>query len=268
MAGTMFWNTLRLNIRQVVLWGIGLAILGFLIMVAIPDQEALDSYSGVVGSMPEELIQFMGVTDSALIATPNGFVAFGFFAYGLIVMAVFAVMSGMSITANEEDDGLLDVVLSLPIPRWRLWLERYLAYAVITVLIVLVSFLGLAIGNQVSNLDFDLGRLFEGTLNMIPGTLAMMAMTAFLSVVLPRKSMALGVATAVITAGYFIDFAAEIIQNNFVDVLKVFSVFTYYDSQTVVQDGLVVSDVMVLLVVAGFLVIGGIMAFDRRDVGV
>ena len=46
---------------------------------------------------------------------------------------------GMRVTANEEDSGILDVVLSLPVRRWQVMVEKIAAYLVTIVMIALWS---------------------------------------------------------------------------------------------------------------------------------
>lgn len=267
MSGTIFLDTLRRSWRGALYWGLGLGLLGFYIFVVIQDSEMLNQYAQLVGSMPPALMQMFGLESAAALATPEGFISFGFFGYGLLILAVYAVVAGLNITANEEDEGILDVVLSLPISRTRLLLERYAAYALMATLVITISFMGLLLGSMVSPLEVDMGRVLEGSINLIPGTLLMIALTALAATLVRRKSVAIAIASTVIVASYFMDFIGSAVTNQIVDVVRAFSFFTYADSASVMQNGLNAGNVLLLLIVTGALVAGAVWAFDRRDVG-
>ncbi|NOG48178.1 MAG: hypothetical protein HND48_01075 [Chloroflexi bacterium] len=57
-------------------------------------------------AMPKVLLQAFGLTDVRVLATPEGFVGLAYFTYAAIVMAIYAVSAGMSITANDEENGI------------------------------------------------------------------------------------------------------------------------------------------------------------------
>src|SRR5664279_6230367 len=124
MTGVVFMHTLRRNWLTGLYWAIGIAILGAYIIVVIPNVDMLKQYADLVKTLPPLMLQLFGANNAAEIATPAGFLDFGFFSYTLLVMGAYAVVVGLNVTANEEDRGIMDITLSLPIPRWRLVLER------------------------------------------------------------------------------------------------------------------------------------------------
>lgn len=267
MTGTIFMDALRRGWRGALMWGIGIGLLGFYIFAVIQDADMLTQYADVVGSMPPVIMQMFGLENAAALATPEGFVSFGFFGYALLILAVYAVMAGLNITANEEDEGILDMVLSLPVARSRIVLEKFLAYTLLAVIVIFIGFLGLWIGSLTSPLEISMGRMLESSINVIPGTLLMIALTAFVATLVRRKTTAIGIAATIIVASYFIDFIGKAVSNQLADIVRAFSFFTYYDNQAVMQNGLNIGNVLLLLVVTVVLVIGALWAFERRDIG-
>jgi ABC-2 type transport system permease protein len=267
MSGVIFAETLRRNWRQILYWGLGLAILGFYIMVVIPDVDALQQYAKLAENLPPALLKMFGAEDAAAIATPEGFVSFGYFGYTLLILAVYAVIAGLSVTANEEDEGIMDVLLSLPVPRWRVIVEKTLAYALIVVVIILLGLVGLWAGTQSSALQVNMARLVEGTINMIPSTLLMLVFTVFVAVVVRRKSTATAIVAAVIVASYFMTFIGEAVTNEIVQTLGKLSFFSYYASQDVIVNGLNLGNILLLLAATALFFVGSLWCFQRRDVG-
>lgn len=267
MAGVIFIETLRRSWRQIVYWGLGLAILGYYVMAVIPDIDALQQYAALLDSMPPFLLQMFGAEDITALTTPEGFVAFGYYTYSLLVLMVYTVLAGMSITANEEDAGILDVLLSLPVPRWRVIVERFAAYTLITIGIVAVGFIGLFAGSQATALEIDTGRLLVGSINLLPPVLLLIAFAACMATVARRRSLAVMVTTVFIVASYFIDFLGNAASHALTDTLSHFSFFTYFDSQGVMVNGLNPANVALLLIVTAGLLAAALWFFERRDIG-
>jgi len=268
MNGVIFTETLRRSWKQIVWWGGSMAVLGFYIAVVVPTMDTLKQYADLMASMPTAVFKLLGVNDAAAIATPEGFISFSYFGYALLILAVWAVWAGMNITANEEDEGILDVVLALPVPRWRVVVEKFAAYALIAVGIALISLPGLVLGLNNSALKISTPKLVASTVNLIPGLLLMLALTAFVGAWARRKSTALAVTSTIIVASYFADFIGRNGSGLLNDVLRALSFFSYYDSMGVMTNGLNGGNVLLLLLLAALLVVGSVWCFQRRDVGV
>jgi ABC-2 type transport system permease protein len=267
MNGTIFMETLRRSWRQILYWGIGLGAYGLYASVIIPDTKMLKQYAEMIKSMPAVMIKMFGASDAAAIATPEGFLSFAYFSYALILLAVYAVTAGLNVTANEEDQGILDVVLSLPLPRWRVVLERTLAYAVIIIAIVTLAFAGLLIGVQSSALKVDPMKLLQSSANILPSALLILSFTVFCGTFFRRKGTATAVAAVFVIASYFINFIGES-ASGMAESLRVISFFHYYDASGVMQNGLAWGNVILLVALAAVLVGGAVWFFQRRDVGV
>ena len=205
----------------------------------------------------------------ATIATPEGYLSFRYFGFVLIIFAVYSLIAGLNVTASEEEKGILDVVLSLPLPRWRLVLEKVLAYSLLLVGIVLLSFLGLWLGVQSTPaFSIDTMKLLEGSLNILPGALLVLAATTFIATITRRRSQAATIATIFLVASYVLDFLGRTVSETFVNSLSALSFFTYYDGGNVMQQGLVWGNVALLLAASILFTGGAIWAFQRRDIGV
>ncbi len=267
MNGLIFQDTLRHHWKQILYWGIGIGLLGFYAAAIAQDSNVVEGYAEVMESMPPILLQAFGLEDTAMIGTPIGFISFAAFTYGAIVLAVFAVTAGLGITANEEDEGVMDVFLALPISRTQVVIEKYLGYTVIAVGIILVLFLSLILGISATGMDISISRLFELCLNLLPSMLLIMAFTAMVAGLIRRKAIATAVAGTFVLASYFIDMIGSAASDTFAESLSALSFFSYIDSNTVSQEGLNIGNMVILLVLAVVLLAGAVVFFNRRDVG-
>lgn len=269
MSGVIFWSTLRRSWRTSIYWAIGIALLGIYVLIAIPNVDMLKQYTELAGSMPPVLLQMFGINDVAAMATPAGFLGFAFFGYTLLILAAYGVIAGLNVTANEEDRGIMDVTLSLPIPRWRLVAERLLAYTVLVVLMLAVTYASMWLVMQTSNgLEIDPGRLFEGVANMLPSTLLVLAFTVLAGTAFRTRGLAAAVATAFVIVSYFVDFLGNVASDTAAGAVRVLSFFSYYDGGEIMNTGLVWGNVILLLVVTAVCAVGALWFFERRDISV
>jgi ABC-2 type transport system permease protein len=268
MIGADFLNTLRTGWRQILGWGLGLGLWAFLILVVLPDVEVLAAYAELAEQIPPFVLQMVG-TDAASLGTPAGFVSYGYFSYALLALSVFAVLAGLSITSGEEDSGELDLVLAQPLQRWRLILERFLAYTLMLAAILAVSALGLVFGNSISQMGLDLGRLVVAHFLLLPSVLLVMAVTLVFAVVVRRRALATGLATLFVIASYVVNFLSGAATDSVIMAqLDRFSYFSYYSAQRIVLEELTLNPIALPLLVAAVLIVVSLFFFERRDIGV
>ncbi len=269
MNGAIFIETLKRNWRQMFYWGIGLGFLGFYIVSIVRDVDTLKQYQDIIGNkLPPAVMQAMGISDMAALATPEGFIALGFILYAMILLLVYAVLSGMNITANEEDDGSMDVLLTQPVARWRVVTEKYAAYGLLSGGIILVSYLGLLAGRLASPLDFSMGRLMMTSIPLTLGVWFIIAATAAANTFFRRKSTATVVIISFIVVSYFLNVIGNAASTTAAGALKDLSFFQYMNVQGVVQHGLVFTSLLILVVATAVMFGLSVVLFERRDVGV
>lgn len=269
MTGTIVYETLRRNWRKTLYWGLGFLLYAIYPYFIVQDQEALSAYADVAARM-ESIMSAFGVEDAGYLATPEGFIGYAYFSFMLLIFAVFAVLAGLDITANDEDTGIMDMFMGLPVPRWRLVVEKLTAYSMMIVAISLAGFAGLMIGKPIASssvaAEIANTRLLEGAVNLIPGTLLMLSFTALVSVIVRRKSMAAGITGAFVIVSYLADTIGRAAGGDIAETVRQFSFFAYYEGTTILSTGLVASSVLGLLAVAALFAGGTVWFFQRRDI--
>src|SRR5262245_38818129 len=105
MSGAVFFETVRRSWKGMVYWGVGLGLMAWLQTIIIPDVEALKKMADLMKSLPPFLLQAFGSTDIAFMSTPEGYMTLQWFSWAVLILAVYSVLSGLNVTANEEDRG-------------------------------------------------------------------------------------------------------------------------------------------------------------------
>lgn len=266
MPRSIFNEMFRRNWRGMLYWGIGLGVMGFVMMVIIPNIGMLKQFENIMTSMPA-VVKALGMEDAAQMATPDGFISAGYFGRVILLLAVYAVLAGLNVTANEEDAGILDLLLSLPLPRWRIILEKFAAYVLMSIIIVIMGLIGLCLGSITSAIQVDVGKLVISSVNVLPTLFFMLAFTMFAATFFRRKNQATAFAALFIVGSYVVDFAGNAAGESPLARLRAFSFFAYYDNAHIMQTGLNGAAIGLLLVLTVILVGASVWCFQRRDIG-
>jgi ABC-2 type transport system permease protein len=268
MQGTIFRIALQRHWRGALGVGIGLGVLSAITLLFLPDMDALKRYQELFSTMPSGVLQAFGI-DTTQALTPDTFVGQFLFARLVLFVGAWAVIAGLNISTNEEDDGIMDVVLALPVARWRIIIERFVAFVLLALLIVVLMFVGIFVGSRFTGIEYNLGGLFLASLVLVLPIVVMIALTAFLGAWLRRKSMVIAIAAIVIVTSYFVDSLGSAITDGFMANVRYTSFFAYADLNAVVMaNGVNLLDMVVLLGLIAVLMGGALYFWQRRDVGI
>lgn len=266
MRWSVFAHTLRSGWQDVLLWGGGLGLMGLLITAMVPAFESFELI-GFLEQMPPALLALAGFgEDLESLATPEGIIAAGFFSKMVLIFTVYPVVMGMRITANEEHHGIMDTVLSLPLSRRRLMLEKFLAYSLLIVAVMVVATAGLIAGTIFNGVAVNTGLLLILSVSLIPLLIFVLALTAFLGAVFPRKRLVTGTITGIIAVSFLLYTVATMITADWMNIPAALSFFSYYDPQLILsRGGFMPLEMSVLLAGALLLMGSSLWFFEQRD---
>ena len=268
MIGSVFLETYRQTWKQMVYWGIGLAALGLLVVIMVPLFD-MQQMRDLLESFPPFILALVGVGDEfEIFATNEGFVAIGFFGKSALIFAVYPVVMGMRISANDEDSGIMDVVLSLPVQRARVIIEKFLAYGASIVGVVLLIYLGLHLGVVLGGVELDVARLAEVTFYLIPLMLFVMAATLFIGVVIRRRQVALGLVTAFVIASYMLQTIGTAAEGTVAETIGVVSFLTYYNAGDILAQGFIWPHIAGYVVLTVALLVASLYRYEQRDIAI
>ena len=218
---------------------------------------------GTIGklNLPRGVSQLLGGADYATLT--------GWFrseigaVYGPLVIGAVAITSAAAITAGEEEDRILALVLAHPIARSRLVLAKAGAIVAVVVMIAVAAWVGLLVGVALGGGGIGVGHMAAFAVHLAFFGFALGAVAVALGAGTGRRALAGGVAAGVGVVGWLINGFAPLV--GALDWLKYLSLFYYYAGHDPLTQGIDLGDLVVLGVVAVALTALAVLAFERRD---
>ena len=261
----VFLKTLRDQRRGMVWWSVGLALYAGLMAAFYPSITNNDALQDYVESFPEDLLAVMGIQDVTDFTTPAGYLnaeVFGIMAP--ILFLVFAVALGANTIGGEQEKGTMELLLSEPVARGKLVLEKFASMAAATTVLGLILWLALALGGAVVGMNVSLLRLAEATISVTLLGLSFGAVAFATGCVTGSRGVSVGVAASAAFVTYVLNVISRFV--DFVGPGKWASPFFYYNDAAPILNGLNPAHagflLGLILVLAGVSYVG----FQRCDV--
>lgn len=217
--------------RSVWGWAGGLVILLLLTFAAWPTFEKDSAaISAMISAMPKEMFAMFGMTDPDSLATSAGFISSRTYqSVGPIVMMVFAIGLVSGLVAKEESKGQLDMVLSNPVSRRLVLLEKAGAIAVLALIIGLtLTVFGLA-GNAIWDTDLNVANVLAANAGLVLLALCFSGIAIAVWSTL-GSGPAIGVTAAIGATAWFLNGLGAIVDG--LAPLRILSPFYWYLGDT------------------------------------
>lgn len=166
MARSVFSRALEARRWSLLGWVLsGLFLAGFVIAI-YPVIRDNAGFTEVLAQLPDEVLSFMG-TDAALFTTGFGYVQAELFSLmAPLLVLILAIGMGASATATEEATGTADLLLSMPIRRSSVVVQKTLALAAATATLVLAFVAVLLIGQVTVDLRLPVAGILGANLGL------------------------------------------------------------------------------------------------------
>ena len=257
----LFLTELGRRRNGIIGWGIAIfltALLFPLMFTEVTEQFAQLNFEDIA------VYQAFGVGND--FATLPGFLATYLNSMFIPLLAAYAIILGTGLLAGEEDDGMLEMLLTLPLPRWQIVVAKALVLAVAMGVVSLAVGAGYAVSSAFIDAETTLSSadlLFSGV-NLWPILMVFGMFSFFLGAYLPSRRPSWIITTVVLIATYLLNNLSAALPD-LRDAAQ-FSPFYYYNNglnQTVYA-----TENITLFVIVGVLLLLALLAFRRRDVTV
>lgn len=265
LLSSVYAKSLRDARRGLLGWGLGVAgYLGFAVGSWPSYSSNTRALEEIMKTIPEAVTAAFGISD---LTTAVGYLEGQVFSFTLpLLLVVFAVGAGARAIGGDEESGTLELVLTHPVPRGRLVLERFAALATSVVILVLLVFVVVAGLDAGLDLGVGVGPLAAITASIALFGLFFATLALAVGAATGRRGVALAVTTVVAVSGYAANNLAPLIGD--VDWLRRLSPFYYYIGADPLRDGLDPGHAAVLGTATALTLALGLWRFARRDVGV
>lgn len=190
-AFNAIWSkSLREHRVAIISWGIALGLVAMATLAASPQITTVGSQSAI--SQITQSFRFFG--DPVAMSTPQGYVTWKTLGMMPVLLGIWAVLAGASLTRADEERAALELVLAEPISRTRLLMEKVVAFALSLLLVGLMIAGGVVLGQALARLQVDVWAALLIGLNVSLASFIYGALALFFSQFTRRAGSAAGLA--------------------------------------------------------------------------
>jgi ABC-2 type transport system permease protein len=183
--------------------------------------------------------------------------------YGPLLIAATTITAGSAMTAGEEEDRILALVLAHPVRRSHLVASKAAAVAALAGIVALATWIGLISGGALAGGGIGVWRSGALSLQLAFFGLAIGSMALAVGAGVGRRSLAIGVAAGIAALGWLINGFAAVVSA--IAWSRFLSPFYYYARHDALARGVDYAGLATLGVASVVLVAAGIVAFEGRD---
>ena len=265
MLRNVFFKSLQEQQRSLFWWVIGLSALNIVTILFYPsfaDRPELNEIFEDLGPLAEA---FMGPIED--FTSPEGFIDSQLFAFMIpLLFVAFGIFSGSGSIAGEEERGTLDLLLSNPLHRRQVILEKFGANLIAMALLGVGTWIGLVAGAMMVSMDISWLRLAEATVSSALLGTAFGALAFALGSARGKRGTAAGVSAAIGVAAFLLNTLVPLVE--LLEPLSRISPFHYYNSAMPLFNGLDPLHAFALVAMTAVLVVVALVTFERRDLGI
>ncbi|MFW6184054.1 MAG: ABC transporter permease subunit, partial [Chloroflexota bacterium] len=258
----LIWQELKFRRNAIIGWGLGLCFFP-IVYVGIYPSVAEE----MAGLADLEIYQAMGMS----LGTFADWIGSILILFMPLIAAIYVIINGTATLAGEEEDGRLEMLVTLPLPRWQIVTAKAIALLISTIVMFLIvsaaaAIVFVSIESQIET-DLTAMDLTLAILSAWPVLFAMAMLSLFLAAFAPSRRLAAMIAAAILIAGYFGDNLAN--STTALEPFEPLFLFTYLDSSgEAVAQGQALGDVLVLLGIGLVSFLLALFFFQRRNLTV
>lgn len=252
---------LRLRRRSLYGYALGLGVYVLVIVALYPSFENDTSLDQLTAN-GSTVAALFGATGS--LTSPDGWLGANVYAnFGPLILLVLGIGYGASCLAGQDEDGTLGLVVTLPVSRRRVVLQKAAAMVVLCVCAG-VATLAAAFVGRAFDLSVAPSALIGVTAGMVLLGIDFGLVAMWIGAATGSRGMALGITSALAAASYLVSSLAPVVSG--VHPARYASLFFYAVGDGQLRTGLPVAWAGVLVGVAVVAGAGSVLAFDRLDV--
>ena len=254
----LIWQELKFRRGAIIGWGLGLPLMPLVYISVYPSVA-----EEMAGLADLEFYKAMGIS----IGTFEDFIGSILIILLPLVASIYSITNGTATLAGEEEDGQLEMLVTLPLPRWKIITAKALALNISTFITLLVNAaVSLAVFESiVDQIETDMVGMdiFTSVLSTWPLVFAIAMLSMFLAAFCASRRFASIIAAAVLVVSYFGSNLAD--STKLLEPFEPFFLFTYLDaSGPALLEGQQTGDSLVLLTIGVIFFALAVIFFQKR----
>ena len=246
---------------------LGLLEMYIVLFPAIQKQSA--NFNEMMKSFPPEMFKAMNMDPSSLsFSTLESYLSTEYMSFLWPILAViFAISIANYISVTEIDKGTIETLLSLPVKRVKIFIERYLTGLLILISFAVISLLSVILLANVHGIDYVSKNYFTATVGSIFFIWAVYSLSVLFSVIFSEKGKSTMVSSGLLILMYVFGVISAL-KDSLIN-LRYFSFFYYFNGPELLGKNIYPD--YALLALGGFSIISTSIAllwFSRRDLSV
>jgi ABC-2 type transport system permease protein len=264
--GEITRQALRASRRTLAIWAASFAGLIAIYAVIWPSVRGNTSWRNLFDTLPQTYRALFTASGTIDLSTAGGYLGVELMGFmGPALIAVYAITAGAAAIAGEEDRGGLEVTLSAPVSRVRVFTQRFAALVIGIATLMIATSATLWIFSALLGMDLGVGAIASGAaalgiFGLFTGAVAMTVGAATGSAAAAR-----GVAALVAVASYLINALAQV--TSALRPVRPISPYYLVLGNEPLAHGLRLDGSLWVLAAAAALVAAGGILFARRDLG-
>ena len=259
---------LRGGFRSLIIWSLSVGAYNFLMMSVYPAFKInAERISELMAIFPEAMIKAFGL-DRLSMADPIGFYATEVYIMMILFGSIFAALLGAGILAKEEDEKTIEFLLSTPLSRNGLLLQKILAFVIILVafnasvtMLTLIAF-ALSLGGT----DFSLAALLRLSVAPFFAQLTFASIGFLAALFLKRRRSVYSFSIGLAIGSYFVGMISLMAER--FAWLRWLSPTRYIEAVDIVTEGLNLGYLAILTGASAAALITAYILYRRRDITV
>lgn len=265
MLTSVLTKTLRDQARGLLGWSISLALLVAMYVAIWPTVRDEPSMSDFLEQMPEAF-RSLFASSGADMSTPTGYVQVELLSFmAPIAVLMYAIGAGAGAVGAEEDRHTLDLLLSNPVSRSRVILDKFLAMTAGTFLLAAVMGVALVAEGRLVDLDLAVGTVAATMLHLALLGVVFGCLALALSASTGRTGISRGIPAVVAVVAYVVNGLAPLV--DWLERVQRLSPFFQYIGHDPLRQGLDAGSLAISTATALVLLALAVLGFRRRDVG-
>lgn len=229
-------------------------------------KQQASGFDQMLQSMPAGLLKAFGMDPANFsFGSFQGYMSSEYLSFLWPIIAIaFAISIANYVSVRETDSGTIEALLSLPVQRSRILLERYLAGLVLIVTFAFASLLSALPLAQLHNVTFQTDNFITAAIGASLFTACVYTLATLMSVLFTVKGKATMVSSGILIAMYVMNVIASL--NDNLKNLRYGSIFNYFNGSDLLSKN-VYPDYMFIALGGAIIILFSLAAvwFNRRD---